>query len=671
MKFSPLILFLLIISVLLISLLFSRYLPLEGFIDFGYDKDKKNEFGTLNSAKLPMYDPNRSLVKLYDNLYFDSINGNIIEIDGPIVTDETKNGATEVNINTIKTIWVTPRDRSSNTQKYDTVLGDNSVIKPSAKTLADIANVSSVKTQYLYTTNANTKDATTNKTAAKYQVLYIAYDTNTFVHVIDISNKDATTNNVTFKHLGTLLSTGPSNNTANIFTTSGENNSSTIGKIVDNKGSSSISVDTSNNIIVNDPLYDASNNVYQLSANVKYDLKNGFLVIKKAGNNSVTNQVEVYNRSGFKLNNTENTNTSTYYKNLDEYKNISATTPFNSFLVEDAATNPNTVLHIVSGAKTIIAILQKTATGYAIGSVKRFNASGLDETVASTSSGSGSTPAPPATDTSGNVHPPDASGNVYGEYYKWLAFWNATAQGKGAYSDDYMLKTSVVPPVCPSCPSCNSCSAGGVCANCGGNGGSGTLSSAGASIAGGSVGGSITPGSATASGSMLTGSGTGQMTTQGRGTYATTSDTNTLGGATTVQTLGVVSGVENVAQTGADVVSGAVGTVGGLASQALSTAGGLLYAGGSGAVNLAKSTGSGAVDLVKSAGSGTTNLLTGGRQGYDNQPAANQRTSIPTGAPSTGYSPNYNDNYSRYGALQGRGSSNFIPVTADFSKFGR
>merc|ERR1711871_787110 len=47
------------------------------------------------------------------------------------------------------------------------------------------------------------------------------------------------------------------------------------------------------------------------------------------------------------------------------------------------------------------------------------------------------------------------------------------------FSEDYMLKTQVVPPVCPACPSCPS---GGNCNNCGGNGGSGTWDSNGKSM---------------------------------------------------------------------------------------------------------------------------------------------------------------------------------------------
>ena len=46
-------------------------------------------------------------------------------------------------------------------------------------------------------------------------------------------------------------------------------------------------------------------------------------------------------------------------------------------------------------------------------------------------------------------------------------------------SEDYILKTQIVPPVCPSCPSCPK---EVTCTNCGGQGGSGTMGADGKSL---------------------------------------------------------------------------------------------------------------------------------------------------------------------------------------------
>jgi hypothetical protein len=151
------------------------------------------------------------------------------------------------------------------------------------------------------------------------------------------------------------------------------------------------------------------------------------------------------------------------------------------------------------------------------------------------------------------------------------------------------------------------------------------------------------------------------------GQFATTANTNTLGGATTTQALGVVSGVENVASTGAGVITGTVGT-----------AGDVLKSTGSGAANLAgkvidttsgllKDAGSGAVGLLRDAG----NRGSQGGYGYGGQGSGGYGGQGSGGAQSmTRGGVNGIDNYSYYGALPSKGG-NFIPVTSDFSKFGK
>ena len=75
-----LLLFILIISGLLISLLFSKYLPLEGFINFGYNENDNKILGSSTKI-IDIYDPKKNLTKIYDNLYFDCNNGNIINYE--------------------------------------------------------------------------------------------------------------------------------------------------------------------------------------------------------------------------------------------------------------------------------------------------------------------------------------------------------------------------------------------------------------------------------------------------------------------------------------------------------------------------------------------------------------------------------------------------------------
>ena len=73
MKLTPFILFLLLLFILVISILFSRFLPLnnskEGFISFSQNKK------SLDFVYIPQYSSSsnsNTVVKLYDNLFFDT-----------------------------------------------------------------------------------------------------------------------------------------------------------------------------------------------------------------------------------------------------------------------------------------------------------------------------------------------------------------------------------------------------------------------------------------------------------------------------------------------------------------------------------------------------------------------------------------------------------------------
>lgn len=98
----------------------------------------------------------------------------------------------------------------------------------------------------------------------------------------------------------------------------------------------------------------------------------------------------------------------------------------------------------------------------------------------------------------------------------------------------------------------------------------------------------------------------------------------------------------------------------------------------SGTVDLAKDTVGGAVDLTKQAVGGTVGLVkdtVGGiRSGIRNDSNSYRSSSGSTSDSGHGYVPGQGytpvDNYSAYGSLQSKGS-NFMPVTASFSAFGK
>jgi hypothetical protein len=199
-----------------------------------------------------------------------------------------------------------------------------------------------------------------------------------------------------------------------------------------------------------------------------------------------------------------------------------------------------------------------------------------------------------------------------------------------AKSDDYILKTQIVPPVCPSCPMCPDKV---TCTNCGGNGGSGTIGLDGKSMV---------------------------------------KDEKVLTKTKVVDQAGniISETVGEVTDLARDTASGAVGlakeTVGGTVGLAKETVGGTVglakEAVGS-TVGLAKDIFGGVSGLIRGAGSGAMNVLTPDQQtrrGIPIQPIQQ------AGVQSVNYgTDNY---YSRYGLLPDK-ESNFVPRTANFSNF--
>ena len=185
------------------------------------------------------------------------------------------------------------------------------------------------------------------------------------------------------------------------------------------------------------------------------------------------------------------------------------------------------------------------------------------------------------------------------------------------------MKTQIVPPVCPSCPSCTG---NGSCTNCGGQGGCGTLNANGSTVVAGNT---SVPNMPTTTASNY------QMPAQ---TIQTPPDDSLkIQGGTQKgpQGPGIIN---NTVDTAGKIVGGTVGAVAGVANNAINTVGKILTQGE-------------------------------GSQGSNSLYSSSDTASIPgQGQAVSGSTPI--DNYSRYGALVSKGS-NFIPVTSDFSQFGK
>ena len=638
MKITPLLLFLILLVVLVLSLVLCKHCfsekseAQEGFVSFDTNT------ASLDEISIPQYSKKAKVSKLYDNLYFDSANGNLIEVNAPnyvaaekfSVFEGFSEGATTTNgkstvppttgnttvspttgnvitsskiDNTGKSIIninITTRVGDA-TNSYNTDLSGNTVI---AKTTTEsaIKNVASSYTNWTYTTKS------TN--TSSYQVFYMPWDTKTYMHMVR------------------LKSAFDSGDSQNMYTFKYETGSSPDITRYTNEPikltSQEADKDTNNNKYVVDPYYDSSKKVYQLSKYVKFDASNGELIIRS--NNSIT----VYNRN----------NTSVSYSTPDKIKNTSTvikSVSYSPFIISD--NYQNQVLYIPDGKNTLIALFQMDSAKkgqYKIANLARFTETGLDNGNTSDKKGSTDTKEKKekepkdTTDSDIPVPPSGADDNTISNYYKWYWYWkSAGGEPASKYSDDYILKTQIVPPVCPSCPSCTG---NGSCTNCGGQGGCGTLNADGSTVVNGNT---------TLTNMPPTSASNYQMPPQ---TIQTPPDDNVKnqGGTkgpgiinNTVDTAGKIVG--GTVDTAGKVVGGTVGAVAGVANNAINTVGKILTQGeGS----------EGSNSLYSSSG----------------PPIPGQGQAVSGSTPI--------DNYSRYGALVSKGS-NYIPVTSDFSQFGK
>ena len=152
MKITPFYLFLILLIILVVSAIFGKnnLLFKESFVSF----QERSEVG--DQLIIPTYSSTNKLHKLYDNLYFDSKNGNIIEIDSP--NYDSKNLDSDGN-SIISTI-ITKRQDNNNSIKY---LGNSSHSRNVPESY--ITTIANTYTSYSY----HTLSENTNQ----YCIIYI------------------------------------------------------------------------------------------------------------------------------------------------------------------------------------------------------------------------------------------------------------------------------------------------------------------------------------------------------------------------------------------------------------------------------------------------------------------------------------------------------------------
>ena len=727
MQITPLFLFLLLVFLLLFVVVFRWTCEKEGFISYNYSG--RTDFSS--AVSIPQYDSTAMVYKVYDGFYFDPRNGNLIELTGdiysatssgvssgmssgtppvssgtssgtPPVSSGTSSGTPPVSSGTPPVSSGTPpvssgassgmssgmdnlnREQWRGGREREGERGERGERGAEGFEASGSGYGSGIKSINIYaredgrnTTIIGNVIPRTNQLHYWYRfsdgnsmnptstvVYYFALDNDTYLHTM---SKDTASRTQEYTNLSTTRIIG--NNTS-----ISQQTRYAIQKITTRTITEPLQNDGTFKTIQPYP-----NRLYMITSRVGFDISTGNILINNANTGAT-----LLNRSGNIASQSDLAHTSVP-TNSDFRPFIAYIDGNGSWLLYMQGQSGTTMVVIFNSNMTVFNVVCFTNN-----SVWNHSTAINNELVDSTSGaagygyGSGSGRA--------------GYGVSQGTYEYWLAYWNSMSDSQNpTYSEDYLLKTQVVPPVCPTCPSCSTT---GTCTNCGGTGGAGILGTLGTAGTGEGVSGVInntvnTAGDivnrATLAGTVLAGGA-------GLGAYNLASKTLDMTG----------SGVSGAVGLARDTVGGTVGlardTVGGTVGLARDTVGGtvgLARETVGGAVGLARDTVGGAVGLLKSAGTGVKDVLTQGPsqsqygnqsqyggQSVSNQSVSNQSTGTQVGGYQSQYSGNqdassqigvsarYNtapgaDPYSYYGALPSKGQSNYIPITADFSAFSK
>jgi len=643
MKLTAFWYFLLILAVLIVFMLFMKNTPnsppLESFVNYNYTVAPNTTCNVLGY-------PTNNVLKIYDNNYIDTTNGNLLRVYGaaygsgspapsPAAAAGTPSAVPSANadIDHLDVI-----NRSGTLTKYSYLNGTPTIpVQPTT-----VSNSS--ETWFIYTGCPVISQTTNN------EVIYLPWDQDTYVHVIDLDQNTnacgyyipANGQNVSYQAFSAVIPPlsmavkdhNPNNNSYVLETTT-------------------------------------SQKLYQILSNIFYNPSTGDLVIQ---NNTGT--PKIYNRSG---------------NVIAGFSAVNSVPASSTVWVAYDTIGQNMVLYIPSGQKTMISVIQTNNTAnsaagtsnvYKILETLRFGADGSLQKNGVTQS---PFPANSSKLTTVKLNLADSSAAKGGASPSPAALPVASpvpprapvvTTTPGVDWNDYLLKTQFIPPICPACPACPSFT--GTCASCGSTGGA-----------------SLTPSAQYSLSDVLRrqgGTQTGNQVSNQASTHSSNQASN-QGSRTTAGdvTLGIAN---NITELGETALIGA----GGLAYAAGSGATNLLKDAGSGATNLLKDTGSGVSNFLKDTGSGVSNILQGGsgavQAGMSQQQQQQQRmtsagqsvTSQPqqqtmgTAGTASAEGRSYSqlgqlvgptNPYTYNGVLTDRPGSDFLPLTTDFSKFGR
>jgi hypothetical protein len=335
-KLTPLWLFLILLAILIFSILFLKKGSTEGLINY--------QVQTVPGLAIQLPNYNNSLVKLFDNDYFDPKNGNVLRIYGA------------ENIQGTSTV-----DNNGSSIDYIDLLDRNNIVQQYSQTQSIPVYLTTVPSSYntwnTYTTDPKYTTITSN------ELFYIAWDTYTYLHVIDMANN---------KHASGYIFT--QNSSANIPSSFNVANYS---KTINTPMPSFKDVNSNNNTFVIDTRLNNNYHLYQLCSTVYYNQNTGDLVLG--------------NYLGYPINTSQQISKNYIYydKNGNQiscFSNSNVSVTNNSWVLEDTVGN-NIIIYVnLPNSTTIISVLQKNTDDatYNLVDVKRFLSNGGVQSNAST-----------------------------------------------------------------------------------------------------------------------------------------------------------------------------------------------------------------------------------------------------------------------------------------------
>ena len=661
----------------------------ESFVDFNANKN------TGSTVYIPQYSDKdtKSVVSLYDNMYYDYKNGNLIEVSS------TSSGKKDTTGESIKNIRIVTRDGLAVKKISSQALNADGSVPAYSSPESLVNSITPLYNQFSYKSGTTTTDP--------YQAFYISWNKDTYVHLVKLDRKNKRADGIettgmnlktfTFNHNGLKNTTSTYNmlylpkysSVTNAVSVSGVYNSNQkylngknklfeIAKVFHKADgdSSESSPDRTTG-----PEQLSPKNQYHEGA-IYFDPLYGNIIIGDG------KDIRVYNRQD----------------NGEQLRDRFDSVPFsklsstNVFILHDMYPYA-AVLVIAEKNNTIISVIRPNNNKYTLLTSVRFNKDGLVNNESTDTDNK--VVKKQWKDNDGGLNKPQQLEMAYDSNpthskvcgddlsCKWYWYFNSIDKTSkdNVLSDDYFLKTEVVPPVCPQCPMCPD---SGICSNCGGRGGAGVCNV--------STDQKLTP-SPTSPGTFVDSSGNvfvlytdpngnksymplsrmkPDNVVPATSTATTTVGTsavnpNTIGGALSTTVMGAEKlGSSAINTTGSlanklvDTAGNVVDTAGNIVNTTIGTAGGLVGGTIGTAADLAKGVGSGIMQLGNgrggNVGGGVSSAGIAGGVGSPIRPVSDKTFgNIPGQTPV--------DNYSYYGALQSKGATTYMPVTADFSSF--